>query len=246
MIPASFCSTYLKWLLRRVGLNFLNPDKMKETLKIELGEIILEGDLTLPPLPKGLVLFAHGSGSGRFSPRNQFVASHLNTRGYATFLLDLYSLQESELQEFNLQELANRFQHVILKLKSFPFLTKLPVGLYGSSTGAAVALVAAAHLREHIQAVVSRGGRTDLANAFLQLVQAPSLLLAGENDHLILEINRKSLNLIDAPKALKIIPNASHLFDEPGAIEAVADEAGDWFEIHLSKITSKSKGRINQ
>lgn len=228
-------------------MDFLIRAKMKETIKIELGKVTLEGDLALPLLPKGLVLFAHGSGSGRNSPRNQFVADRLNRHGYATFLVDLYSPKESEAetQDFNLQLLADRFQNVILKLKSFPFLAKLPVGLYGSSTGAAVALVAAAHLKGHVHAVISRGGRTDLADDFLHFVEAPILLLAGENDRIILEINLKSLNRIDAPKALKIIPDASHLFEEPGTLEAVAEETEAWFEIHLNQSANKNKDRIN-
>ena len=218
----------------------------QEALKIELGNITLEGNLTLPSLPKGLVCFAHGSGSGRFSPRNQFVAVELNTRGYATFLMDMFSPQELELEDFNLQKLTNRLKESILKLKSFPFLAKLPVALYGSSTGAAVALAAAADLGNHIHAVVCRGGRTDLANGFLALIRSPILLVIGENDRIILEINQKSLDLIRAPKALKIIPGASHLFEEPGAMEAVAEETCNWREIHLHQIVNRNIGRINQ
>jgi pimeloyl-ACP methyl ester carboxylesterase len=220
---------------------------MNETLKIDLGKVVLEGDLTLPSLPKGLIIFAHGSGSGRFSPRNHFIAQHLNKQKFATFLFGLYESKESEIfkQEFNLELLAGRLRDVTRKLKSFPFLTKLPVGYYGSSTGAAVALVAAAYLKNQVHAVVSRGGRTDLADDFLYLVKAPTLLLAGENDPVILGFNQDSLKLIDAPKALKIIPNASHLFEEPGALEAVAMETSAWFESYLGKSQSTVKSRVN-
>ena len=220
---------------------------MKKSIKIDLGKVVLEGDLTLPSLPKGLIIFAHGSGSGRFSPRNQFVAQHLNKQKFATFLFDLYESRESELfrQEFNLELLAARLRDVTRSLKSFPFLAKLPVGFFGSSTGAAVALVAAAYLKGQIHAVVSRGGRTDLADDFLYLVQASTLLLAGENDPLILGYNEESMKLIDAPKALKIIPNASHLFEEPGALEAVAAETSTWFESYLGKSQSTVKSHVN-
>jgi dienelactone hydrolase len=216
---------------------------MKETLKIDLGKVVIEGDLALPTHPKGLVIFAHGSGSGRFSPRNQFIAQFLYKQGYASFLLDLYSRHDPELDptEFNLKVLAGRLRDVTVKLKSLPYLTKLPVGFYGSSTGAAVALVAASHLKGQIHSVVSRGGRTDLANDILYLVKAPTLLLVGENDPAILEFNRESLSLIDAPKALKIIPGASHLFEESGALEAVALETEAWLEAHLSNSPRLSK-----
>lgn len=208
---------------------------MKETLKLDLGKLTLEGDLTFPSIPKGLVLFAHGSGSGRFSPRNGFIAQYLNKKGYATFLFDLYALGDPELdqQEFNLRILSSRLKDVTVKLKSLPFLAKLPVGYYGSSTGAAVVLRAASLLPGHVHAVVSRGGRTDLVDDALSLVQAPTLLLVGENDPFILKLNRASLDQIETTKTLKIIPNAGHLFEEAGALEAVAMETVAWFKTYL-------------
>ncbi|MDF2157267.1 alpha/beta fold hydrolase [Algoriphagus sp. CAU 1675] len=211
---------------------------MKESLKIEIGKVILEGDLTVPNLPKGLVLFAHGSGSGRNSPRNHFVAEYLNKLGYATFLMDLFANTESELStgDFDLKFLSERMREVTVKLKSFPFLSKLPVGLYGSSTGAAVALVAASYLPKQVHAVVCRGGRVDLATGFLGLVQAPTLLVVGGNDDYVLELNRESFELLESPKKIKVIPGAGHLFEEPGTLEEVAKETGDWFETHLSPI----------
>ncbi len=209
---------------------------MKESLKIEIGKVILEGDLTVPNLPKGLVLFAHGSGSGRNSPRNHFVAEHLNELGYATFLMDLFASNESELSmgNFDLKLLSERLRQVTLKLKGFPFLSKLPVGLYGSSTGAAVALVAASFLPKQVHAVVSRGGRVDFATGFLSLVQAPTLLIVGGKDDYVLELNRESFELLESPKKLKVIPGAGHLFEEPGTLDEVARETGDWFDSHLS------------
>ncbi|RIW17203.1 alpha/beta hydrolase [Algoriphagus lacus] len=218
---------------------------MKETLKIELGKIALEGDLTLPAHSKGLVIFAHGSGSGRYSPRNQFISQYLNKQSYATYLLDLYARHDPELdpEEFNLKVLAGRLREVTTRLKSLPYLIKLPVGFYGSSTGAAVALVAASLLKDQIHAIVSRGGRTDLANDVLHLVKAPTLLLVGENDPPILDFNLESLSLINAQKALKVIPGASHLFEEPGALEAVALETEAWLEAHLSNSPRLNKSK---
>lgn len=208
---------------------------IEEILKIDLEKVTLEGNLTLPNLAKGMILFVHGSGSGRFSPRNQFVAKHLNKLGYGTFLFDLFSSQEGEIpeQEFNLKLLAGRLRDVTNKLKTYPFLTKLPFGYYGSSTGAAVALVAASYQPDIVHAVVCRGGRVDLASGFLSLIEAPTLLIAGENDPVILNINRESMELLDTSKELKTIPNASHLFEEPGTLEAVASATSSWFENHL-------------
>jgi len=218
---------------------------MKETLKLNLGKVTLEGDFTLPSNPRGLIVFAHGIGSGRFSPRYHFVSQYLNKQGYVTFLLDLYARRDPELnpEEFNLEILANRLRDVTVKLKSLPNLSKLPFGFYGSNTGAAVALLAASYLKKQVHAVVSKRGRTDLTNDVLNLIQTPTLLLVGENDSSIKNLNRASLNLIDAPKALKIIPNASHLFDEVGALESVALETEAWFGVHLkmSNRVRKSK-----
>ncbi len=210
---------------------------MKETLKLKLGKVTLEGDFTLPANPKGLILFVHGRENGRFSPRCQFVSQYLNKRGYVTILLNLYAQRDPELnpQEFNLEILANRLREFTVKLKSISNLAKLPFGFYGANTGAAVALKAAYSLKKQIHAVVSKGGRTDLTKDVLNLIRTPTLLLVGEKDPPIKNLNKASLSHIDAPAALKIIPNASHLFEETGALESVALETEAWFETHLRK-----------
>jgi len=219
---------------------------MKEIHKFDLGKVTLEGDLILPSNPRGLIIFAQGAGSARFNPRYHFIAQFLNKQGYITFLLDLYAKRDPELnpQEFNLEILANRLKEITVLLKSLSNLSKLPFGFYGSNTGAAVALLAASFLENQVNAVVSKGGRTDLTNDILKLIQIPTLLLVGENDPPIKNLNQESLNLIEAPKALKIIPNASHRFEEAGALESVALEAEAWFRIHLNKSARARKHKL--
>lgn len=218
-------------------LNFQSEHIMKETLILNLGKVKLEGDLTFTSNPRGLIVFAHGIRSDLFSPRYHFISQFLNKRGYVTLLLDLYARQDPKLnpEEFNLEILAKRLREAIFKLKSLPKLAKLPFGLYGSNTGAAVALLAASFLKKHVHAVVSKRGRTDLIKDVLNLIQTPTLLLVGEYDFPIKNLNRTSFNLIDAPKALKIIPNASHSFEETGALESAALETEAWFGVHLNK-----------
>ncbi|MDP8983144.1 MAG: dienelactone hydrolase family protein [Acidobacteriota bacterium] len=189
----------------------------------------LEGELILPPRARGIVVFAHGSGSSRHSPRNRLVAQTLQEAGLGTLLLDLLTTEEDAALRFDISFLADRLIAATDLLKS-----ELPVGYFGASTGAAAALVAAARRRD-IHAVVSRGGRPDLAEPELALVQAPTLLIVGGNDAGILELNQLSFRrLAVKQKQIQIVPGASHLFEEPGAIEQVAALARDWFAEYLN------------
>jgi putative phosphoribosyl transferase len=192
----------------------------------------LVGDLHVPADPRGLVVFAHGSGSSRSSPRNRAVAAALAARGFATLLLDL--LTEVEARErrnvFDIPLLADRLAEVALWKSSEPDIAGLPLGLFGASTGAGAALLAAARLRQAVAAVVSRGGWPDLAH-----VHAPTLLIVGGEDHEVLALNRHALSRLPREKRLEIVPGATHLFEEPGALESVARLAGNWFERHLAQ-----------
>lgn len=191
----------------------------------------LGGTLHVPEGAVGAVVFAHGSGSGRFSPRNQFVARILQEAGLATLLLDL--LEESEADDrrkvFDIELLAQRLQSAADWLAHDPQTSTLRVGYFGASTGAGAALVAAAREPELIKAVVSRGGRPDLADACLPTVQAPTLLLVGGRDDVVLELNEAALRRLRCPKNLIVIRNATHLFEEPGTLEEVALLAKEWF-----------------
>ena len=194
----------------------------------------LAGDLTLPEDPLGVVLFAHGSGSSRHSPRNRLVAETLNDREIGTLLMDLLTQEEDardratgELR-FDIALLAQRLTAAVDWLRAGA-AAELPIGLFGASTGAAAALVTAAERADETAAVVSRGGRPDLAGDSLARVQAPTLLIVGGRDELVLELNRQALELIPAEKELVVVPGATHLFEEPGALEEVARLAADWF-----------------
>jgi len=195
----------------------------------------LPGELVVPPDASGLVVFAHGSGSSRLSPRNRAVASSLHDAGFATLLFDL--LTESEAAQrsnvFDISLLGSRLEEATLWAKSLPGLSGLPVGLFGASTGAAAALVAAAHLEDPVSAVVSRGGRPDLAGKLLESVTAPTLLIVGGRDELVLELNRQAARLMRAETRLEVVAGAAHLFEEPGAMEQVAQLAAGWFRAHL-------------
>ncbi|MDR3466858.1 MAG: alpha/beta hydrolase [Xanthobacteraceae bacterium] len=195
----------------------------------------LRGTLTVPRRARGLVLFAHGSGSSRHSPRNMQVADGLNRRHIATLLFDLLMPAEDDDRRnvFNIGLLAERLVEAAEWASAQPDVAGLPVGLFGASTGAAAALVAATRLGARTSAVVSRGGRPDLADAALPDVHAATLLIVGGADAGVIELNQAALELIDAPKRLEIVPGASHLFPEPGALEAVIDLAGNWFEQYL-------------
>lgn len=210
-----------------------------KTVRIKSGEVELEGELWIPSDAKGIVLFAHGSGSSRFSPRNQFVAKSLNELQLGTLLIDLLTKEEEAEDEvtrewrFNIGLLAERLTHVIDWLKSEPGTKMLPIGLFGSSTGAAAALIAAAHRKESVSAVVSRGGRPDLAGAELINVRAPTLLIVGGNDHIVVGLNESAAEKLLCQKVIEIVPRATHLFEEKGALEMVASLAGKWFQKHL-------------
>ena len=202
-------------------------------LTIEAGGVSLEGDLGLPPAPVALVVFAHGSGSSRRSPRNVAVAERLRRDGLATLLFDL--LTENEARDrrlvFDIGLLARRLGTAIERVSDEPGLAGTPVGLFGASTGAAAALVASVAL-EGVIAIVSRGGRPDLAGDALQRVTAPTLLIVGGADAEVLELNRRAQARMRSETALEVVAGASHLFEEPGALERVAELASAWFAAH--------------
>jgi pimeloyl-ACP methyl ester carboxylesterase len=201
-----------------------------------LGPERLPADLSRPAAPRGLVLFVHGSGSSRKSPRNRMVASHLNAAGLATLLFDLLHPAEAEDRRlvFDIRLLADRVVDVLDALAADPALGQLPTGLFGASTGAAAALVAAAERPQRVAAVVSRGGRPDLADGALDRVRAPTLLIVGGDDAGVVELNEAAAARLGSVSRLAVVPGATHLFEEPGALEAVADLAARWFARHLA------------
>ncbi|MQY04764.1 dienelactone hydrolase family protein [Actinomadura macrotermitis] len=208
---------------------------------IELGDAALEGDVALPDEPAGMVLFAHGSGSSRHSPRNRAVAAGLHGAGFGTLLVDLLTEGEERRDaglRFDIGLLTRRLVGAVDRLKegleSAPHTSGLPIGLFGASTGAAGALAAAAERPGEITAVVSRGGRPDLAGPALELVRAPVRLIVGGGDPQVLELNRQAGQRLAAVHDLQVVPGASHLFEEPGALEKVTALAADWFLRHLS------------
>lgn len=197
----------------------------------------LSGTLNVPAHALALVIFAHGSGSSRLSPRNRAVAYGLNEHGMATLLFDLLTGEEEANRQnvFDIPLLAERLVQVVEWVDRDPNLAQLPLGFFGASTGAAATLVAAARLKERIGAIVSRGGRPDLAGAFLMHVTSPTLLIVGGNDFGVIELNEEALRDLRGPKAIEIVPGATHLFPEPGALEKVIDYAAGWFETYLIK-----------
>jgi putative phosphoribosyl transferase len=208
-------------------------------VEIPAGGVFLTGNLTVPTNPQGIVLFAHGSGSSRFSPRNRFVAQAFQDEGLATLLMDLLTSKEEAIDlqtrqlRFDIGLLAGRLTETIDWLKKNPASTDLPIGCFGASTGAAAALIAAARRPAMVTAIVSRGGRPDLAGEALPLVKAPTLLIVGGLDQVVIELNRQASSRLTAPKQLEIVPGATHLFEEPGTLEEVARLAGNWFKRHL-------------
>jgi pimeloyl-ACP methyl ester carboxylesterase len=207
----------------------------EKIVRIPSGQVVLEGSLVVPDLASGIVLFAHGSGSSRHSPRNRFVAEQLQDEGLATLLMDLltqpeeaYDLRTGELR-FNIEFLSQRLIDAVDWLGEKEETKPLNIGLFGSSTGAAAALVAAVRRPEKIKAVVSRGGRPDLAEGVLSQVRMPTLLIVGGYDYTVTEINRRAFDQLQGEKEISIIPGATHLFEEPGTLEEVSRLAKNWF-----------------
>src|SRR5438876_2547040 len=209
-------------------------------VRIPAGRAMLDGNLTLVDQKKALVLFAHGSGSSRHSPRNQFVARTLNEAGLATLLFDLLTPEEESVDlysrehRFDIGLLAERLVYATKWARQQKQTANLPIGYFGSSTGGGAALVAAAELAEEVGAVVSRGGRPDLAGEALPKVQAPTLLIVGGNDDVVIELNEQARDRMRCEVKLEIVPGATHLFEEPGALEQVAKLASDWFLLHAA------------
>lgn len=204
--------------------------------EVMIAPLSLAGTLHLPAPANALVVFAHGSGSSRFSPRNMAVADALNTQGIGTLLFDLLTPDEenNRANVFDIPLLAKRLVGVVEWIVRQPELAHLPLGLFGASTGAAAALVAAAELGPRIGAVVSRGGRPDLSDAALGTVTAPTLLIVGGLDYGVIELNEQAFARLRAPKEIAIVPGATHLFPEPGTLELVIEHAARWFKKHLT------------
>jgi len=208
-------------------------------VEIPIGAVRLSGELTIPAQAVGVVLFAHGSGSSRHSPRNRFVARTLCDAKIGTLLFDLLSLEEEAVDaatgalRFDIGLLARRLEEATRWLRRQPDARDLPVGYFGASTGGGAALVAAAALGDEVRAVVSRGGRPDLAGEALGAVRAATLLLVGGHDEPVIRMNQEAFAKLSCTKELTIVPGATHLFDEPGTLEAVAQHAAAWFRRHL-------------
>lgn len=209
---------------------------METFVKITIDKVALEGMLEVPKGAWGIVLFAHGSGSSRLSPRNNFVANVLQKVGFATLLIDLLTQKEDEVYEtrFNIDLLTNRLIEITHWLQKQPETAHLAIGLFGASTGAAAALKVAAALGKSIAAVVSRGGRPDLAMDVLHKVTSPTLLIVGGNDFGIIELNEQAYRQLSCKKTLEIVAGATHLFEEPGTLENVAKLARGWFMSYLA------------
>ena len=215
-------------------------EKENRDIEIPAGNVQLNGELIIPEGATGIVLFAHGSGSSRHSPRNQFVARVIREGGIGTLLFDLLTREEESVDiytrhlRFDIRLLAERLMEATRWLEKESDTRDLNVGYFGASTGGGAALVAAAELGADVKAVVSRGGRPDLAGAALPKVTAPTLLIVGERDEPVIEMNKEALAQLNCEKELKIVPNATHLFEEPGTLEEAARLATEWFKRHLS------------
>ena len=218
----------------------MNAAISERLVEIPAGPVLLHADLSVPPRPQGVVIFAHGSGSSRFSARNRQVAASLNNRGYATLLLDLLTAEEESVDmytgeyRFDIPRLASRVGAAAEWVGTIPEIAELPIGYFGASTGAAAALIAAAERPDLVHAVVSRGGRPDLAGQWLPHVHAPTLLIVGGADHDVLEMNEGAMRQMSAGVELRVVHGATHLFEEPGTMEQVERLAGEWFERHLN------------
>ena len=219
---------------------------VRQSLRIPAAGVTLEADVVVPGSASGVVLFAHGSGSGRHSPRNRYVAGELQRAGLATVLADLLTPEEEQVDartgalRFDIGLLAGRVAALTDWLVDQEQTADLGVGLFGASTGAAAALVAATARPAIVEAVVSRGGRPDLAGGLLRLVRQPVLLIVGERDRTVLDLNRRAMQELDGETGLEIVPGASHLFEEPGALEQVARLARDWFAGHLQPVPRRT------
>jgi pimeloyl-ACP methyl ester carboxylesterase len=209
--------------------------KRKGVNEVRIGTRRLEGLLTRTDDPMGIVVFVHGSGSSRFSPRNRFVADALSKAGFATLLFDLLTEEEARdrANVFDIPLLATRVGEALAAVRQDVSTRDLRVGLFGASTGAAAALVAAALYPNDVAAIVSRGGRADLAGGYLNEVRAPTMLIVGGSDVEVIRLNRAAMEQMSCVKGLRIIPGASHLFEEEGTLEQVVEEAQSWFRIHL-------------
>ena len=208
-------------------------------VRIPIAKSILQGDLRVARNALGIVIFVHGSGSSRFSQRNQHVAAELNKRGLSTLLVDLLTEEEQKIDaetmqyRFDIPFLVSRSTLAACWVRQQPELTRLPIGLFGASTGAAAALITAAVMKHQIAAVVSRGGRPDLAEETLKMVEAPTLLIVGGEDKTVLALNQQAEGRLHCVKELRVVPGATHLFEEPGALEQVVAVAGTWFVTHM-------------
>ena len=217
-----------------------SPERLARPVSIPVGDVTLDADLTLPPGAEAVVVFAHGTGSGRHSPRNRLVASVLSEAGLGTLLMDLLTAGEEQRDlataelRFDIGLLGERTVGAIDWLAREPTTAALRVGAFGASTGAAAALIAAAERPEAVRAVVSRGGRPDLAAGDLRRVRAPTLLIVGGEDTPVIGMNREAMRELPGEVELEIVPGATHLFEEPGALERVAALARDWLLRHLS------------
>lgn len=217
-----------------------SSDPIRRSVRIPADDVWLSGELDIPAGAPGVVLFAHGSGSSRHSPRNQFVAKVIREAGIGTLLFDLLT-REEEIEDavtaelrFDIGLLARRLENATAWIASQPETRGLAVGYFGASTGGGAALVAAANLGSRIAAVVSRGGRPDLAGSSLPEVRSPTLLIVGGFDDVVIGLNEEALAQLRCEKALKIVPGATHLFEEPGTLEQVATLSADWFRRHMA------------
>jgi dienelactone hydrolase len=214
----------------------LTEDK---TVTIPVGDVVLKGNLRIPAGATGLVIFAHGSGSSRHSPRNRHVAQYLNSRGIGTLLIDLLSSQEEAIDirtrhlRFDVDMLADRLAAIVRWVAVQAELGGLTIGYFGSSTGSGAALLATARQPDRIAAIVSRGGRPDLAGEALARITVPVRLIVGRNDAQVLALNEQSLRLLNERSKLDVVPGATHLFEEPGTLDKVCELAAEWFSVHL-------------
>ncbi|MGH8971835.1 MAG: dienelactone hydrolase family protein [Acidimicrobiia bacterium] len=212
---------------------------IEETVEIPAMGVGLEADMTVPVPARGVVLFAHGSGSSRHSSRNRYVAEQLQEAGLGTVLVDLLTRDEERADaltahlRFDIRLLAQRLVAIVDWLVDHDAAAGADIGLFGASTGAAAALVAAAERPAAVAAIVSRGGRPDLAGDYLRLVNQPTLLIVGERDPVVIDLNRRAMQMLGGETRLEIVPGATHLFEEPGALEQVARLAREWFVRHL-------------